>query len=105
MTFEQVLASGGPQPESTVEFRHENATVGVVSQNGVIEARTVGQTVIGARAIGFDAHSRHVVYSEVNTTSTHNLISASNYSLYYIPVDITYLSKIFCTNCMYFITV
>jgi len=66
-----VLATGGPQPESTIEFHHENATIGVVSQNGVIEARSVGQTVIGARAVGFDAaHSRHIVYSEVNATSS-----------------------------------
>jgi len=62
---EQVLASGGPQPESTIEFRHENATIGVISQNGVIEARAVGQTMISARAVGFDTHSRHVVYSQV----------------------------------------
>jgi len=69
MVVEQVLATGGPQPESTVEFYHENATVGVVSQNGVIEARAVGQTVIGARAVGFDAHSRPVIYSEVDATN------------------------------------
>jgi len=65
---DQVLASGGPQPESTILFYHENATIGIISQNGVIEARTIGQTVIGARSVGFDAHSRRVVYSEVGTT-------------------------------------
>jgi len=64
---EQVLASGGPQPESTIEFRIENTTVGVISQNGVIEARAIGQTTINARAVGFDDHSRHVVYSQVAT--------------------------------------
>jgi len=62
---EQVLASGGPQPESTIEFRSENATVGVISQNGVIKAKAIGQTTINARAIEFDTSSRHVVYSQV----------------------------------------
>jgi len=62
---EQVLASGGPQPESTIEFRIDNTTVGVISQNGVIQALFIGQTTITAHAVGFDAHSRPVVYSQV----------------------------------------
>lgn len=70
----QVLASGGPQPDSTVEFHVENATVGIISQNGVIEAKTVGQTTIGARAVGFDVHLQRVVYSEVSTADAVFLI-------------------------------
>ena len=65
MVCQQVLASGGPQPESTTEFSIADSTVGAISQNGVIEARAIGQTMIGARAVGFDAQSRYVVYSEV----------------------------------------
>ena len=63
----QVLASGGPQPESTVEFAIKNITVGAISQNGVIEAKVIGQTLIGARAVGFDSQSRHVIYSQVDS--------------------------------------
>ena len=63
-----MLATGGPQPESTIEFGIENATVGVISQNGVIEAQAIGQTMLGARAVGFDAQSRHVVYSQVDAS-------------------------------------
>ena len=62
-----MLASGGPQPESTTEFSIADSTVGAISQNGVIEARVIGQTTIHARAVGFDAQSRHVVYSRVVT--------------------------------------
>ena len=60
-----MLAAGGPQPESTVEFHVADTAVGVISQNGVIEARSIGQATINARAVGFDVHLQHVVYSQV----------------------------------------
>jgi len=62
-----VLASGGPQPDSTIEFSIGNHTVAAVSQNGVIEARDLGQTMIDAKAVGFDMRSQPVIYSQVVT--------------------------------------
>jgi len=60
-----VLATGGPQPESTIEFSIANHSVAVISQNGVIDARAIGQTMIDAKAVGFDMRSQPIIYSEV----------------------------------------
>jgi len=61
----QVLASGGPQPESAIEFSAEQPEIGNINQGGLIEGSALGQTIITARAVGQDTHSRSVVYSQV----------------------------------------
>ena len=42
-----------------------------IADSIVGEARVIGRTTINARAVGFDAQSRHVVYSQVVIIHTH----------------------------------
>jgi Bacterial Ig-like domain (group 2) len=60
-----VSASGGPQPESAIEFSVDEQKIGTINQAGLIEANSIGRTVITARAVGVDAYSRSFIYSQV----------------------------------------
>ena len=60
-----MTATGGPQPQSTVEFSIHNDDVAGISISGLIDARAVGQTRVVGRAVGYEAESgRRIVYSQ-----------------------------------------
>ena len=64
--LQQVLASGGPQPESSIEFNIGDKKIGSITmEHGVIEALSLGTTMVTARAVGYDVHSKLIVYSQV----------------------------------------
>ena len=60
-----MTAHGGPQPESAIEFSIDNDTVALVSSGGVVETRQLNVATIIGKAVGVDAESGYVVYSQV----------------------------------------
>ena len=61
----QVTAHGGPQPQSTIEFTIQSATIAEISNSGLIDAMALGQTRVIGRAVGYEAETgRRIVYSE-----------------------------------------
>ncbi|XP_076471495.1 nuclear pore membrane glycoprotein 210-like [Babylonia areolata] len=61
----QVIAVGGPQPQSTVQFSIDNSDVSSVSSSGLLEALTLGWTRVVGRAVGVDPMTGHtIVYSQ-----------------------------------------
>ena len=61
----QVIANGGPQPQSTIEFAIKDEKIGRISNTGLIDALELGTTTIVGRAVGLDADNTRVVYSQV----------------------------------------
>ena len=59
------MASGGPQPESSIEFSVMDESIASI-QGRVIDTILVGNTTVIARAIGTDRQMRRIVYSEVS---------------------------------------
>ena len=57
-------ASGGPQPQSTIEFEIGDSKVGSVSHSGLVEALKLGDTILRGSAVGYN-NGQRVVYSEV----------------------------------------
>ena len=61
-----MLAFGGPQPESTVEYSIEDDSISSVSSNGLITALALGETRVVGRAVGLDSVTgEKIVYSKV----------------------------------------
>ncbi|XP_055899109.1 nuclear pore membrane glycoprotein 210-like [Biomphalaria glabrata] len=61
----QVLAFGGPQPQSNVEFSIMDKHISTVSTGGLLEAQEIGQTKIIGKAVGTDSLTgEKVVYSQ-----------------------------------------
>ncbi|XP_041366942.1 nuclear pore membrane glycoprotein 210-like [Gigantopelta aegis] len=61
----KVLAVGGPQPQSTVEFSIVDGKISSVSSNGLLEALTLGTTRVIGKAVGNDPLTGElVVYSQ-----------------------------------------
>lgn len=64
-TYFQVTAFGGPQPESTIEFRVKNSAVATVTNDGLVRALELGTTEIIAMATGLDAsNSSRIIFSQ-----------------------------------------
>ncbi|GFQ93915.1 nuclear pore membrane glycoprotein 210 [Trichonephila clavata] len=63
----QVLCSGGPQPQSNIEYSIDDSDIAVVSACGTVEAKKVGKTAVIARAVGLDKKGNSVIYSEDKT--------------------------------------
>ena len=63
----QVSASGGPQPQSSIEFSIADQKVGTVTSAGLVEALELGTTRLRGRSVGVNgADNTLVVYSEVS---------------------------------------
>lgn len=63
--FYQVLATGGPRPQGTVEFHMINSAKASVSSIGLLEALELGSTRVVGRAVGHHPDTNEpVVYSE-----------------------------------------
>ncbi|ELU01491.1 hypothetical protein CAPTEDRAFT_222865 [Capitella teleta] len=60
----QVTASGGPQPESAIEFSMQNVTVASVDSSGLLDAQELGSTWVKGQAVGVDEHNGFTIYSE-----------------------------------------
>jgi hypothetical protein len=66
VNFGQVLAVGGPQPESTVEYVMDDGEIALVSSNGLITAMALGDTRLIGRAVGQDPiNGKEIIYSQV----------------------------------------
>ncbi|XP_070200007.1 nuclear pore membrane glycoprotein 210-like [Littorina saxatilis] len=50
----QVIAVGGPQPQSTVQFSIANSDISSVSSSGLLEALSLGTTRVVGKAVGVD---------------------------------------------------
>ena len=62
----QVIAVGGPQPQSTVQFSIVNSDISSVSSSGLLEALALGTTRVVGKAVGVDPLTgESVVYSQV----------------------------------------
>ena len=62
----QVIAMGGPQPQSTVQFSIDDSDISSVSSSGLLEALALGTTRVVGKAVGVDPISGEtVVYSQV----------------------------------------
>ena len=61
----QVSATGGPQPQSTIEFSIVDEKIGVVTSSGLVEALELGTTKLRGRAVGLNGDNTFVVYSQV----------------------------------------
>lgn len=62
----QVLYTGGPQPQTNIEFFMDDKDTAVVSVAGVVEAKKVGKTTLYAKSVGYDKRGNAVVFSEVS---------------------------------------
>ena len=63
----QVLAVGGPQPQSTVQFSIDDSDISTVSSSGLLEAMSLGTTKVIGKAVGVDSLTGEpVVYSQVS---------------------------------------
>ncbi|KAG8201918.1 hypothetical protein JTE90_027395 [Oedothorax gibbosus] len=60
----QVLCSGGPQPQTNIEYLMDDKNIAVVSVAGIIEAKKVGKTTLTARSVGQDKNGNTIVFSE-----------------------------------------
>ncbi|KAH9518820.1 hypothetical protein Btru_006348 [Bulinus truncatus] len=61
----QVLAFGGPQPQSNVEFSILDKRISAVSSGGLLEAQEIGLTKVVGKAVGTDSITgEKVVYSQ-----------------------------------------
>ncbi|ESO84308.1 hypothetical protein LOTGIDRAFT_236288 [Lottia gigantea] len=61
----QVLAHGGPQPQSNVEFSIKDSKISTVSGGGMLEALEIGSTRVVGKAVGTDSLSGEtVIYSQ-----------------------------------------
>ena len=61
-----MLAFGGPQPQSNVEFSILDSQVSAVSRGGMLDAKEIGVTKVIGRAVGTDSSTGEtVVYSQV----------------------------------------
>ncbi|RUS72155.1 hypothetical protein EGW08_020082, partial [Elysia chlorotica] len=61
----QVLAFGGPQPQSNVEFSILDSRISTVTGGGMLEAMEIGSTRVVGRAVGTDPITgEKVVYSQ-----------------------------------------
>lgn len=62
-----VLAVGGPQPQSSIEYSlyDTDGRVATISGSGLIEARAIGSVKVVAQAVGVEESSgNRIVYSE-----------------------------------------
>ena len=67
----QVIAVGGPQPQSTVQFTIANSDISSVSSSGLLEALTLGTTRVVGKAVGVDPLTgESLVYSQVGVLSS-----------------------------------
>ncbi|XP_067655062.1 nuclear pore membrane glycoprotein 210-like isoform X1 [Haliotis asinina] len=61
----QVRATGGPQPQSTIEFSIIDSTISSVSSSGLLEGLELGTTRVVGKAVGTDPITGEtVVYSQ-----------------------------------------
>ncbi|KAL8601946.1 hypothetical protein ACOMHN_008438 [Nucella lapillus] len=61
----QVIAVGGPQPQSTVQFSIKDSSVSSVSSSGLLDALTLGVTRVVGKAVGVDTLTgQTIVYSQ-----------------------------------------
>uniref|UniRef100_T1JBD5 BIG2 domain-containing protein n=1 Tax=Strigamia maritima TaxID=126957 RepID=T1JBD5_STRMM len=61
----QVTSSGGPQPQTHIEYVVENQSLATVSASGLISTYAIGLTIVKARAIGVSPESgTSIVFSE-----------------------------------------
>ena len=62
----KVLAFGGPQPESTIEFTI-NSKVADISSTGTLDAMALGYAEVTGYAVGYDEDTGNkIVYSSVS---------------------------------------
>ena len=61
-----MTASGGPQPESTIEFAVVNDTVTTVTGAGLLAGVELGTTKVRGRAVGVDQNNGFTIYSQVS---------------------------------------
>ncbi|XP_059163994.1 nuclear pore membrane glycoprotein 210-like [Physella acuta] len=61
----QVLAYGGPQPQSNVEFSILDSKISTVTSGGILDAQDIGTTRVIGKAVGTDSVTgEKVVYSQ-----------------------------------------
>ncbi|XP_033126135.1 nuclear pore membrane glycoprotein 210-like [Anneissia japonica] len=60
----QVRSTGGPQPQSLVEFSIAQLHIANISTGGIVEALKLGHTRVTGRAVGSDENGGDVIYSE-----------------------------------------
>lgn len=61
----QIICSGGPQPQSNVEYSILEQNIATVNTAGIITAIKLGKTTLTAKAVGLDRKTGHsVVYSQ-----------------------------------------
>ncbi|XP_071946091.1 nuclear pore membrane glycoprotein 210-like [Antedon mediterranea] len=60
----QVRSTGGPQPQSLVEFSIGQQRIASISSSGIVEALNLGHTRVTGKAVGSDENGGSVVYSE-----------------------------------------
>ncbi|XP_054706619.1 nuclear pore membrane glycoprotein 210-like [Uloborus diversus] len=60
----QVLYTGGPQPQTVVEYTMNEKDIATISGAGVVEAKKIGKTSLFAQSVGLDKKGNTVVYSE-----------------------------------------
>lgn len=65
-TVYQVTVTGGPK-DAEIEFSTGSQEICSVDRNGILEGKTIGQTRIIARAIGFNYKGNKIVYSQDHT--------------------------------------
>lgn len=58
--------TGGPQPQTNVEFLMDDKDIAGISVAGVVEAKKVGKTTLHARSVGHDKNGNTVIFSEVS---------------------------------------
>lgn len=66
LLYYQVIALGGPQPQSIVQFGVLDDKVTSVSSSGLLTALSLGTTKVVGKAVGLDPISgESVIYSQV----------------------------------------
>lgn len=62
-TIYQVTVTGGPK-DAEIEFSVGNNEICSINSDGIVEGKSIGQTRIIARAIGFNSKGNRIVYSQ-----------------------------------------
>nr|XP_054758778.1 nuclear pore membrane glycoprotein 210-like isoform X1 [Lytechinus pictus] len=61
----QVRSTGGPQPQSQIEYVVQSSNIAKINSSGILHALNLGHTRVTGRAVGYDQETgSNVVYSE-----------------------------------------
>ncbi|XP_071512100.1 nuclear pore membrane glycoprotein 210-like [Diadema antillarum] len=61
----QVRSSGGPQPQSQIEYIVQSGNIAKINSSGILHALNLGHTRVTGRAVGYDQEvGSNVIYSE-----------------------------------------